>query len=385
MKCLLPWVHVYHHSDGAIYPCCKLAGNKKFLLGTTDQKLDEVWNTSKLREMRRGVIDGCMPRECVEHCFSGAQPFHFYFSNQYYDQQQLMFDQTSPSGYFASPPRVFMIVNSNICNLKCLYCSEHYSNLIYIEKHGINKIYKTFDDPSDATNLIRDNIDNIDCIVFAAGESAIQDNYYDIMDLLYSSGKADINIQFITNLTTLKYKDYDVVKCLKRFKNATIIGSVDAVGRRQEFIRRNSRFEQIEANLNRVVSEGIKFVLQPVITNLNVSSLPDLHYMWFEKNLLRKDNIRYITLTTPEIFRVNNLPDYVKDIAISKLEKYCDFLKAETSTDLNNCKPFDKIKSIIRCMQERNTKYTDLLFHLSEKTTMADFYEIFPEFNYNTP
>jgi len=380
MKCLLPWVHVYYHSDGAVYPCCRLAGNKKYILGNADDNLHKTWNSKKIREMRLDFIKDTPSSECSD-CLSNIQPYAFYFSNHYVNSEQQYITNTSSLGEYLPPPRVFTIVNSNICNLKCLYCSEQYSNSIYFDNNGKNKIFKTFSNPDDAITLVQDNINNIDCFVFAAGESSIQDNYYKILDLLRDSNKTDINIQFITNLSTLKYKQYNLIDYLRPFKNATIVGSVDSSEKRQEFIRRNSNFRCIESNIKQIIDAGINFVLQPVITNLNVTSISDLHVDWYASGLLRKDNVRYILLSSPDIYRANNLPDIVKRFAISKLTNYITFLKDEKSVYLNNMTPVEKVQNIITTILKPNTKYSEMIKIFANKGTLDEFYNTFPEFN----
>ena len=376
MRCVAPWVQVYHHTDGGIYPCCKLAGNPNSLLGHTSQKFDDVWNCDKQKNIRRHFIKGQTPPECAQHCINTAAPFNEYYNGKYGTHINSFKDLTSEDGMYSGTPRMIMVASSNVCNFKCIYCSGSYSCLIYNDK-GTQKISKAFSTSNEFVSLINKGIDRI---IFAGGESAIQDEYYTALTHLKEIDHTDVAIEFITNLSTLTYKTKSVIDELRPFKNATIVGSVDSVGDRQEFIRKNSKFTTIETNLKHIISNKIKFVWQPVITNLSVHTIPDLHYRWVESGLMNKGNVRYILLTTPEMFCAYNQPISAKSTCLIKLAHYMNYLKDEADTSLNACTPAQKIKSAIKYILTGEQNYNSMLDHFRDAGVLDEFYNIFTEF-----
>jgi radical SAM protein with 4Fe4S-binding SPASM domain len=73
--CILPWVHMHMWPNGITYPCC-LATNDYTIGNTNTSTFKELWNSERMRELRRNMLDGkptsgCS--RCYEHEENGSR------------------------------------------------------------------------------------------------------------------------------------------------------------------------------------------------------------------------------------------------------------------------------------------------------------------------
>ena len=65
--CAAPWVHLHTFPNGAVYPCCLTP--MEYPIGNLNtESLDEVWNSKKLCNIRKEMIEGKEPESC-KRCF----------------------------------------------------------------------------------------------------------------------------------------------------------------------------------------------------------------------------------------------------------------------------------------------------------------------------
>ena len=73
--CILPWVHMHMWPNGITYPCC-LATNDYVIGNTNKESFKDLWNSERMRELRRNMLDGkptsgCS--RCYEHEENGSR------------------------------------------------------------------------------------------------------------------------------------------------------------------------------------------------------------------------------------------------------------------------------------------------------------------------
>src|SRR6056300_85876 len=133
---------------------------------------------------------------------------------------------------------------SNKCNLQCKMCTVTDSSQLYnlgieLKDKGITDLlYQpdivTHDIPTTKLlNLVLD-LPNLKFIRFAGGEPFIMNEVEDFLQKLIDNNKTHIEIEFITNCTTVKQS---VINKLKQFDNIAIACSIDAVGEQFEYQR----------------------------------------------------------------------------------------------------------------------------------------------------
>jgi len=373
--CLMPWLHMFIHSDGNIYPCCKLAGAKNMVLGNVEQNLKDVWNGEKYREMRKNFKNQDYPLECHQSCFKNTNPLHVFIGQEHKNNKDNFYLNTSPDGSYEYKMKIYNLNESNLCNHKCLYCCG--DNSFLLDKNKLIKV--AYKNTEKLKQDFLDTADTLDHIIFAAGESTMQENYIFILKELLKRNLTP-KIEFVTNFSKHTYNHTNIFELLNNFSNVYVNASIDSFNKRQEYIRVNSKWDTVEANRRELFKyPNIKFVVHSVVTNLNAYALPIFHYDWYRKGYLEKHNLRYITLTTPEQYHLSVMPDKTKQLIYDRYKYYEMFLEDEISTEVNKARPIKKVRQILREIQ-RAPVYSPKIFIENSVKTNSEFFNIFPEF-----
>jgi sulfatase maturation enzyme AslB (radical SAM superfamily) len=220
------------------------------------------------------------------------------------------------------------IRNTNLCNLKCRYCGPHFSSLWAEELNKFSIIQHQ--DITDYKDILI--TDSLHWMYFTGGEPLINGEHWELLEELIDSRKsAHISLMYNTNLTTIKYKNKNIINLWKKFKHVTIQCSIDAVGEPLEYIRSGTSWEKIKLNLDQLVSvstnSNIKITLSPVLSILNIWFIDEL-YNYAESNNI---SINLIILTGPDYLALDVVPDSLKSLALNKINK----LESDYSIDTN--------------------------------------------------
>jgi hypothetical protein len=70
-----------------------------------------------------------------------------------------------------------------------------------------------------------------------------------MLEFLISKGKTDVTIDYNTNLSILKYKNYDLELLWKKFKNVNLWVSCDGYGNTGEYIRKELNWDEFNNNI----------------------------------------------------------------------------------------------------------------------------------------
>lgn len=341
--CLLPWSHLYYFTDGYVYPCPSLAGNTNYRLGKTTDSIPDLWNSFNIRKIRIEMKDGKPPLDCSKKCDLCLNSCKTYFGYDMLDEIKPSIDSTDVNGYCEPNFIAWNILETNKCNLKCVYCNSQYSNQHSEDKAVAspfnNNLYTVYNTNS-----------NVKEIWFASGEPVIQDSTYTILEQLIIQNKLDVRIRFITNLMITSYKGKQVYDLLEKFKDVIVFGSWDIDGKSGDTIREHSKSGTIKQNIRYIQTKNIKFYLQSVMSIYNLADYPDFHIRMFEEGILKKDNIRYYNLSYPEHYRYSILPEAQKQAIGLKLYDYKLWLTDAVDTFPNAEHPTITIDKIIECM-----------------------------------
>jgi len=397
--CLLPWSHLFYGSDGNVYPCCKLEGkNSKYVVGKSTDSVDTLWNSPVLKELRKSFMEQKITDACNTQCFNSINSLNIYVSQADNNRKEQWFSETAPDGTFRKNFTVWNLVASNLCNYKCAYCSILLSSRFYEDKDILSVIpkhssqreitqqhYKAFESKEQMLKLFKENIDMIEKIYFAGGETHLQDGYNEMFEMLIETGKTDIYFEYYTNMSGFHYKGKNVLELIEQFPNGHIVGSVDTMGKRAEYIRYGTIWSNVEKQREFMLTKHpkVNFILQPVISNMNIYTLPDFHLDWFNKGFVRKDNVRYIPLEEPEEMNITVMPVKLKDDVSRKYEGYLVWLSKEKSTEVNKVTPVEKVNMFLAEMRKPSIRTEDefkLFVAKQNITRKLKFKEIFTEF-----
>lgn len=369
--CSVPFIHLYYFTDGNVYPCPALAGNKKYLVGNSFDTPEKLWNSDVLKAMRLKMLKNEKIGECHKECFGALNSCKKYLGDESLDCAKKNIPTVKSDGSSDLNFGVWNIIEGNRCNLKCTYCNSQYStSWLYDEKtvFGYNSFKENSFKNSDLIKVYDDNYNNLEEIWFAGGEPAIQDSTYYFLNKIIAD-KKQVRIRFITNLMFSSYKGNNLYDLLSKFDDCIIFGSWDLDSERGEYIRTNSDTQTIEQNIKEINKRGIKFILQSVMSCFNLFYYPEYHKRLFEKELVQIDNVRYYNLNYPEIFRYSILKQEVKDNIKYKIEDYKKWLLSKTDnfdTYANKESPIITLDKII------DTMYTGKWGHWNYDETKHD-------------
>ena len=282
--------------DGRIGPCCQIG--PEYL-----KPVELIRDPNRFQDLKTETAPHAC-RICVNNERSGISSYRAHFNQKV---------KGLPGVQFLD------IRNTNLCNLKCRYCGPHFSNQWAMELKLENATVTT-----PVSDILDDIIsDSLHWIYFTGGEPMINPDHWSLLKKLVDSGRSSrINLLYNTNLTTIKYKDIDVVDLWKNFYTVKINVSVDAVGDPLSYIRSGSDWERIRSNLDRVKAlNHVKLKLTPVISILNIWFLEELYAYAAEQQL----DLDAIILHGPDYLSLDVMPDQLKALAseiVDVIESY---------------------------------------------------------------
>ena len=147
-------------------------------------------------------------------------------------------------------------------------------------------------------------------------------------------------IEYNTNLSMLKNSNLklNIIDYWKHFKNIILRVSLDAMGKRAEYLRHGTDWKLIEDNF-RYVKENLPNAnvgISSVFQLANATHLPDFYQNWIDKGLIDHQgltNTFIIPLTGPPQLSSQVLP---KSLKIEVEHKWDTFSSKNLTSDHNN-------------------------------------------------
>jgi len=210
------------------------------------------------------------------------------------------------------------IRNTNLCNLKCRYCGPHFSSQWAEELDKFPLIQHR--DITDYKNILI--TDSLHWMYFTGGEPLINGEHWKLLENLIDQGMSkQITLAYSSNLTTLKYKNKDIINIWNQFNRIQMHCSIDAIGKPLENIRSGTNWEKIKSNLTELLEASsnlnIDIALAPVLSILNIWFIDELYKYASEINV----PVHPIILTGPDYLALDVIPDSLKPLALSIIDK----------------------------------------------------------------
>ncbi len=323
-------------------------------------------------------------------------------------------------------PEMLEIVLGNTCNLKCTYCSPHYSTLWAQEmiKYGDltqDEYKKMFPQAPEGLSKIfwewfydvaRHSVETINIL---GGEPTYIPGFYDVLQKLidaYSDlGKKDrpkVELGVISNMNSSTAAIDRLVSFLPELSNHFLFRlqpSVEAMYNRAEYIRFGLKWSTLENNVRRMVKEAKKLNLnqdqfsmgfQMAINAFSITSLPEF-VMWvnemneeldFEfglmKNIVSFPRHHNPMILTPDYaLYVKEAADYVKKYEerndrISRTQRYYGSWYSFRIHLLDGL--YDSLKSDHRIQYDIDSRIEFFKFiNQNDERRGCNFFHTFPE------
>jgi len=195
-------------------------------------------------------------------------------------------------------PRILEVYFDNTCNLKCLYCGDHFSSLWQAEtrKYGAikrdnvtilsNSFKKSINIEGNKNKIfdwLKQNGHNLTNFNFLGGEPLFQPELDQLLDLFENYPAPKLKLQIFTNLNVKLTKVQAVVEKVRqlvdqnKLREFEITASLDCWGAAQEYVRFPMNLKLWEKNFEYLLSQNfINLVISSTVTPLTVKTLPDL-------------------------------------------------------------------------------------------------------------
>ncbi len=342
--CMHPFTGLATREDGAIKVCCRSLP----IANIKDMSLEEAWNSDKMKEVRRQVLNDERPDVC-EPCFDledqGVQSL-----------RQRHITDSSPESRINLYPNALDKLNddysmpfelptieikiNNLCNLKCRMCNpldstqwkdwnsivDHYKKeenylVDAVESLGLTKApyVGIFEDKAHFWDNLEKLLPYFRRVEFAGGEPLMDPVHYKILDLLSKNGD-NIEIKYATNGTKLGIKGGRTVHDYwPKFKSVAVNVSIDGLHDIYEYIRGNGKFSDVEYNIKEM--KKIKTVSRIV----GAFTVQANNIMQIDKVIdyfLREMKIVFYShrVSYPRALSAQVLPKALKDQVVAKLE-----------------------------------------------------------------
>ncbi len=432
--CVLPWIHVSTRTNGDMRVCCvansagsvsgdtapgTLKDHRGQPLNLADHTMDQAWNQSYLKQIRTTMLGGQRPASC-QRCYREEaagmvskrlwETLHWHKKGT--DISELI-QNTSSDGSTSSKVKYLDLRLGNTCNLGCIMCSGHDSSY-WLRDH--RKTYDLFTleaikqerryhpRPSrwwleDSFWLaVEEKIPYLEEIAFAGGEPLLIAQHRRLLEKIIDQGRSgDIALRYTTNGTVL---DDELLALWQQFRDVKITVSMDALGRRLEYIRWPIDEQLLLANLDRLDATGpnISVNLAVTVQNLNILHIADM-IQWKVQRNYRKIN-RGINETgweaggglfianvlwRPQWFNVQNLSRELKDAVTERFRDLEQWLAENHSSPgfwQENPYAWRRWQSILSVMQSQaadHQKEFKEYIEVMDQQRGTDFKSVFPE------
>lgn len=378
--CLYPFTHFQLDPDGRARPCCKYkVGDPTWQADVPklpDVNIGELWDQAEFQNLRDQFLrnerpSGC--KACWDEEAAGMTSMRLTREKGGKEHPFATFFHHIPRLY----PKTLDLKLSNLCNLKCRICTPFLSSQWIKEIKDLeikdmgdvnsftsNSREKFLENPENE-EILKQWAPSIDFLEFYGGEPLMQQEHDRILDIMAAHGNPSAtSLYYNTNSSICKENFF---KLWKKFKQVIINFSIDDIGERFEYQRKNAKWSEALENisryqeLSRLHGVNMDIIIYTTVGVLNVFYLKE----FFDE--IRKLGLKIVLnmVHYPHHYAITILPSDVKDIIKEKLEMI------DSSNMLHHTSP--SIQNIINFMygNEQNPELLKIFF---KKTKIHDGY-----------
>ena len=335
--CMLPWIHLHAFPDGRAYPCC-FALDQYPVGDLNKDSMETVFNSKDMKKMRLNMLDDKPSRQCTK-CYDQEKSGFFSLrlsSNKHFGHNISMVDNTQSDGSTDFVIKYWDIRFSNLCNMACRSCGTWFSSNWYEDHKKLTgkppnhaKIMRVGRTADDIWEQMLKQFDHVEQFYFAGGEPLIMEEHYRILKELDKRKMYHVRLIYNTNFSKLKFKDLDVLELWNKFDSVSVGASLDAEGKRGEFMRKGTVWKDTVANRKKMleVCPQVDFYISSTVGLINALHIVDFHRNWVDQGLLKPQDFNFNLLQYPFWQRIDLLPDAYKQKVKEKYEKHLEWLR----------------------------------------------------------
>lgn len=329
--CIMPFIHLETRSDSFVSRCCMSQDFYKKEDGTlftlSKDTLDDVWNSSEIKNLRKDLLSGKKPEGCSA-CWI----------EESYGKESKRIRENKRWGVDSSPKLRFLDLKlGNTCNLKCRICTPGSSSSWikeYKDVYGVDLIANMGQPinvdrraimqwPDYNESFWEDfstKLSEIEMFEIYGGEPFLIERHFEILrksiELGYSKNQ---KIHYNTNGTI--YPEDAIKNIWPHFKEVDVMFSIDGIGEQFEYQRYPAKWDSVLQNISKFKDnfEGrIEICLS--VSSFNIYYLPEYLQFFNELGISVWLNMVY----NPSSNSIANLKRETKLHIEEKLLKYVD-------------------------------------------------------------
>ena len=262
----------------------------------------------------------------------------------------------------------------NLCNLKCTMCNPNASSKIAAEFKKYGEWNKpAIINPSKHMNMnkflddLKIVLPTTNQIEIVGGEPFLYPETFDLVNWIVENDLAkNLEIRFVTNGMT---ENFDLFSLFKYFKQVTVMFSVDGFGKKDEYIRTGTNWEEKVMLMKNVAQiPKVKMSFSTTTQLLNIGYLDEIH-----------DFIKKTFGITPRLNNGLSFPNWARAVNVPKdiANKY---LKRYENKQFNN-KPYH-IKTLLNDKERKHHlfEYAIKRYKQFDERRNTNLLDVYPEF-----
>ena len=391
--CPLPWSHLYVGPDGKIAPCCV----GKHIGEYGNITLEQAWNSTEMKQLRldmKSNVKNDLCSSCYNKEDMGFTSMRNTSVNRMPEIEDIALNRTNSDGSLNDFILTYLDIRfNNLCNFKCRTCNPFFSSSIAVEaiknpelKKYFSVVGKSLFQNKDIMAEVEKHYPHVNHIYFAGGEPMMQEEHWDILKYFVESETAkEVSLVYSTNVSNLSYKKQSIFDYWDHFKNVHVQMSIDAEGKRAEYWRDGTIWEDVHANIKHIKDKNnIHYSIHSVISWVNIYSYIDLVKLLIDEQITAGYNLTIWCLEDAGEFSLQTLPDFKKEEIAKALDNfiiYLEHINIQTVPGINHImNNIKNIKSFMLTKSEYSvTSETFKKNNMLDKIRGKDFFEYFPE------
>lgn len=363
--CAIPWIHRHTSEQGFHMLCCIGVGDGNNLTNENGERLhvsqdltnEQVLNSPVLKTVRQQMIRGEWPAVC-ERCRqaekAGGASGRQHLNRQFGKDQEALIRQTNHDGSIDRPIVRFADIRlGNVCNISCRMCGPwasrlwtgHYNNVQPAAYQLPEKLLHELGESNwvkrqPFARLLDQCLPTAERLHFAGGEPLIIPEMVEALEQCIASGRAgEIELSYNTNITVLPEK---VTELWPHFRSVLLICSVDGYGKLNDYIRRPSKWRDIDRNLHTLDSRFDEWKISSIILSAtvqiyNVLEIHELFAYMRDAGFAKIAPVpQLVPLFNPLYLSIQGLPAKAKAVARKRLQAEVQRAESWNRPDLAN-------------------------------------------------
>jgi hypothetical protein len=350
--CVMPWISLRNYI-GSYYTVCCFSDLMVKENNNQNNDAEKFWNSKKLIKLRKDMLNGVKNSHC-DACWinekNKVKSNRQYFNETFFYIINDFLKKTDKKGFLNKKPFIFDISVGSACDFSCRMCAvpnKKNGKFFDSNKENQEKILKK----ANVVNKkhFKENIfpflNKVRYINIAGGEPfIIRNTEYFLEECVKRGFSKNISLKIVTNFNRSPIK---FLKLFSKFRRCQLDISIDGIDDLYEYIRYPGKWNKIEKNLVELKKcSGNTFICFAITVQIyNIFNIEEILKFTnkLEKIIDKKIFLYLSCLYRPDFFSVKNLPDDLKNEAVSVIKKASFQIKDEELLNgLNNLIKFIK-------------------------------------------